>query len=193
MEGLGLQVAEDVRARTTHFWPLQRRVRQRSAATAIHGVPAAPSHTNTSTGLPMLSKLNRHLDNMAAAVTNEKAVLEALVSTNAGLINLSAEKLLKIEQLLVGIKSAGPRAPHSTATVATTPTNTRTVSQLRAAIKHKWVPGAFCSTHGWGAGPDHSSATCKAKKPGHVTSSTRANPQGPGTTRNKGWDDFLSS
>jgi len=123
-----------------------------SAATAIHGIPTMPSHTNASTGLPTLSELNRHLDNMAAVVTNEKAVLKALVSTNAELTKLSAEKILKIEQLLVGIKSTGPRAPQSTATVTTMPADMHAVSQLCTAIKHKWIPGAFCSTYSWGIG-----------------------------------------
>jgi hypothetical protein len=69
------------------------------------------------------------------------------------------------------------------------------VAQLRAAIKGKWSPGGFCSSHGYGVTADHTSATCKNKKPGHVDSATRSSPADHGHDKhiNKGWDAFLST
>jgi len=46
--------------------------------------------------LLLFSELDRHLDDMTATVINKKAILEALVSTNAELTKLSSKKLLKI-------------------------------------------------------------------------------------------------
>ena len=74
-----------------------------------------------------------------------------------------------------------------------TDTQKRRISQLQAAVKGKWIPGHFCSTHGHGVGPDHDSKTCANKSSGHVETATRANPFGPGANRNKGWDDWLNS
>ena len=171
-----------------------------TAATAAdtHGiVPKTHSFLPTAAGAPsqpLLADLDRYLDNMAAAVTNEKAVLDTLVSSNAELTKLTSTKISKLEQLLLDLKTSGPRPTQPSAPTQDCPApDTRAMSQLRAAIKHKWVPGGYCSSHGWGVGPDHTSANCKGKRPGHVDNATRANPQGPGATRNKGWDDCLSA
>jgi hypothetical protein len=126
------------------------------------------------------------MDALALAATNEKAVLDNLVSSNKVLSELTAKKLATIEQLIVS-KTAAPGAVPSTA-------DTKLVAQLRAAIKGKWVTGGFCSTHGYGVSADHDSATCKNKKPGHVDTASRSSPAGPGHDKhiNKGWDAFLS-
>jgi hypothetical protein len=126
------------------------------------------------------------LDALALAATNEKAVLDNLVSSNKVLSELTAKKLATIEQLLIS-KSAAPGAAPSTA-------DTKLVAQLRAAFKGKWVTGGFCSTHGYGVSADHDSSTCKNKKPGHVDTASRSSPAGPGHDKhiNKGWDAFLS-
>jgi hypothetical protein len=166
-----------------------------SAAIATHGIPMTrPVHfsgATAATQLPSLAELESHLDNMAAAVTNEKAVLDSLVASNATLTSVTADKLAKIEKHLLDIKAG--RTTQAGSHTAPQASDSRVLGQLRAAIKHKWTPGGFCSTHGWGVGAGHTSAECKKKQPGHVDSATRANPQGPGATRNKGWDDFLSA
>ena len=112
----------------------------------------------------MLSELDHHLDNMAVAVTNKKAVLDALLTTNIKLTKLTSEKLSKIEKLLLNPKFIIP-LPDAGATTPTSTSNECTIVQLQAAIKHKWVPGAFSSTHGWGVGPNHTSAICKGGDP----------------------------
>jgi hypothetical protein len=126
------------------------------------------------------------MDALAAAATNEKTVLDNLVASNKTLSELTAKKIARIEELI----SARPSPPAATAS----PSDAKLVAQLRAAIKGKWVPGGFCSTHGYGVSTDHDSASCKNKKPGHVDTATRSSPAGHGHDKhiNKGWDAFLS-
>jgi hypothetical protein len=162
----------------------------------VHGIAFSPSHLQTTNdtnhSLPNLSELESHLDNMAFAVANEKAVLDSLVSSNASLTKITSKKLTKLKKLVLKLKSAGPWPAPGTPQM-TIPSNSRDVSQLRAAIRHKWVPGAFFSTHGLGVSAGHNSTDCKGKRHGHIDSVTCDNPQGPGATKNKGWDDFLKT
>eukprot|EP00804_Cyclotella_cryptica_P027773 CCRYP_009194-RA/>CCRYP_009194-RA protein AED:0.39 eAED:0.16 QI:0/0/0/0.66/0.5/0.33/3/0/764 len=109
---------------------------------------------------------------MAMAVTNKKAVLDSL--------KLTADKLTKLEKLVLNLKPSTHR-PAQNVQPSPTSANSRGLFQLRATIKHKWVTGGFCSTHGWGISAGHSSANCKGKRPGHVDSATRTNPQAPAT------------
>ena len=69
----------------------------------------------------------------------------------------------------------------------------RRINQMKAAIKHKWVPGGLCSTHGHGVGQGHTSDTCNpaGQQIGHITTATRANPIDPGAKKNKGWDNWI--
>jgi hypothetical protein len=126
------------------------------------------------------------MDALAAAATNEKTVLDNLVASNKTLSELTAKKIARIEELI----SARPSPPAATAS----PSDAKLVAQLRAAIRGKWAPGGFCSTHGYGVSADHDSASCKNKKPGHVDTATRSSPAGHGHDKhiNKGWDAFLS-
>eukprot|EP00804_Cyclotella_cryptica_P009971 CCRYP_015405-RA/>CCRYP_015405-RA protein AED:0.48 eAED:0.22 QI:0/0/0/0.66/1/1/3/0/674 len=155
-----------------------------SSAIAAHGTPTAAFHPTraspSNNQLPTLSELESHLDNMAMAVTNEKAMLDSLITSNATLTKITADKLTKLEKLVLDLK---PSAHRSTQSVQLPPTSadSRGLSQLRAAIKHKWIPGGFCSTHGLGVSAGHSRADCKGKRPDHIDFATRTNPQGPVT------------
>jgi hypothetical protein len=122
------------------------------------------------------------MDALASAATNEKAVLDNLLASNKVLSELTAKKITAIEQLLT-------KGPHPGASLSSGDAK----MVLKAAIKGKWVPGGFCSSHGYGVGPDHDSASCKNKKTGHMDSATRTNPAGHGHDKhiNKGWDAFL--
>jgi hypothetical protein len=126
------------------------------------------------------------MDALALAATNEKEVLDNLVSSNKVLSELTAKKIAAIEQLIIS-KTAAPGAAPSAG-------DAKLVAQLRAAIKGKWATGGFCSTHGYGVSATHNSTTCKTKKPGHVDTATCSSPAGPGHDKhiNKGWDAFLS-
>jgi hypothetical protein len=128
------------------------------------------------------------MDALALAATNDKTVLDNLVATNKTLTDSVAKKLANIESLFAKNPSGSTLTSGST-------NDARLVAQLRAAIKGKWAAGGFCSTHGYGVSADHTSASCKNKKPGHVDSATRANPAGHGADKNinKGWDAFLSA
>jgi hypothetical protein len=116
------------------------------------------------------------LDALALAATNEKAVLDNLVASNKALSELTAKKFNHLEQLLSS-RGASPGA-------ALSPNDAKLIAQLCAAITGKWSVAA-----------DHTSATCKNKKPGHVYTATRAAPAGHGHKKhiNKGWDAFLSN
>jgi hypothetical protein len=128
------------------------------------------------------------MDALALAATNDKTVLDNLVATNKTLSDSIAKKLSNLEALLAKNSASNPSAPSST-------NDARQVAQLKAAIKGKWVAGGFCSSHGYGVSADHSSKTCKKKKPGHVDTATRDNPAGHGADKhvNQGWDSFLTA
>ena len=65
-----------------------------------------------------------------------------------------------------------------------------TIRLLQSAVKNLWIVGGFCSSHEWGVCYQHTSANCKNKPAGHKDSTTRANPAGPGRTKNQGWVAF---
>jgi len=161
-----------------------------SAAIIYHRPTTSASFAGVAghTSLPSFEEqFANGMDALALAATNEKAVLDNLVSSNKVLSELTAKKLTAIEQLIIA-KATTPGATPS-------PGDAKLVAQLRAAIKGKWAPGGFCSSHGYGVGADHTSATCKNKKPGHVDSATRSSPAGHGHDKhiNMGWDAFLSA
>jgi hypothetical protein len=127
------------------------------------------------------------MDALALAATNDKTVLDNLLATNKTLTDSIAKKLTNLESLFT-------KNPTTAAPSTSTTNDARLIAQLKAAIKGKWAPGGFCSTHGYGVSADHTSASCKNKKPGHIDSATRANPAGHGADKNinKGWDTFLT-
>jgi hypothetical protein len=127
------------------------------------------------------------MDLLALSATNKKAVLDDLIMSNKTFTKLTTKKIAHIKQLL----SSRCITPGPTISLG----NAKLVAQLSAAIKGKWVPGGFCSTHGYGVSADHDSATCKNKKLGHVDMATRSSPAGYGHDKhiNKGWDAFLTS
>ena len=63
------------------------------------------------------------------------------------------------------------------------------INQLQSGICGSWITGPsakFCSTHGWGLGPDHDSMSCREGEPGgHVNTATQANPVGPRKNKKK--------
>ena len=118
---------------------------------------------------------------MATAVTNKKDVLRNLVENNASLIKLAAKKFARIEKLLMDENPAASCGTPTPSIGRPDPFIERNhaVSQIRAAFKYKCVVGGFCSTHGWGVDPNHSSTSCGSMKTGHVDTATRKNPHGP--------------
>ena len=139
-----------------------------------------------------LQALDGHLNRMANDATNSGLTLFQLTDTNARLTATTSKQYEAIKKLLTKIKlsssSPNPRSPSTGADAATT--DQKTLKLLQIGIKNRWSIGGLCSSHGWGVRHLNSSSSCKNKAPGHVDTATRADPEGPGATRNKGWDDF---
>ena len=127
------------------------------------------------------------MDALALAATNKKTVLDNLVASNKTLSKLTAKRMAHIEQLLSS-RSGMPNP-------ATLLGDTKLVAQLRVAIKGKWVPGGFCSTHAYSISTNQNSTSCKNKMPGGVDTATCSSPAGHGHDKhiNKGWDAFLTA
>ena len=127
-----------------------------------------------------MERLDDYLDNIANAATNEKAVLEELVSTNskqsetistqAQNIKSLTHQVQKLHEQISSLKNRSGR--HS----STPPTST-------------WTPvtDGYCWSHGYRCAPGHSSLTCRRPLPGHQKDSTRRHIMG-GSTANKGWE-----
>jgi hypothetical protein len=164
-----------------------------AASTAIEFHCTTPSQNGVagSSLTPSFDKqFANGMDALALTATNEKAVMDNLVSSNKTLAKTTAKKLSNIESLLAALSSKSPTtntpAPGSS-------TDSKQLAQLKSAIKGKWVAGGFCSLHGYGVNATHDSMICKNKKLGHVDTATRANPAGQGAKKhiNQGWDNFL--
>ena len=130
---------------------------------------------------------------MANAATNSGLALFQLTNANARLTATTSKQYEAIKKLLTKIKlsssSPNPRSP-SIGARAGAINDQKIFKLLQAAIKNCWNISGFCSSHVWGVGHLHSSSSCKNNSPGHVDTATRANPSGPGATRNQIWDDF---
>jgi hypothetical protein len=149
--------------------------------------PTPQAFAGSAPGLSFQDQFSSGMDALALAATNDKTVLDNLLATNKTLSDSIAKKLTNLESLFT-------KNPTTAAPSTSTTNDARLIAQLKAAIKGKWAPGGFCSTHGYGVSADHTSASCKNKKPGHIDSATRANPAGHGADKNinKGWDTFLT-
>eukprot|EP00804_Cyclotella_cryptica_P028661 CCRYP_008183-RA/>CCRYP_008183-RA protein AED:0.20 eAED:0.05 QI:0/0/0/0.66/1/1/6/0/1274 len=133
--------------------------------------PAPQAFAGSALGLSFQEQFSSGMDALALAATNDKTVLDNLVATNKMLSDSVAKKLAKIESLFA-------KNPTNTSTLTSGSTNdARLVAQLKAAIKGKWAMGRFCSSHGYGISADHTSASCKNKKP-----VTNLNPSAPAAT-----------
>jgi hypothetical protein len=126
-------------------------------ATGAFHSPTSPS---------FVEQFTSGMDALALAATNEKALLDNLVTSNKTLSELTAKKIACIEEL---ISSRG-----ATQAAASSPADAKLVAQLRVAIKGKRAPGGFCSMHGYGVAADHNSSNCKNKKPCHITTAPTA-------------------
>ena len=129
---------------------------------------------------------------MANAATNSSLTLFQITNANTCLTATTSKQYKAIKKLLTKIKlsSSSPksRSP-STGAGAATPHH-KNLKLLQTAIRNCWSVGQFCSSHRWGVRHLHTSISCKNIAPGHVDTATRANLAGPGSTRNKGWDNF---
>eukprot|EP00804_Cyclotella_cryptica_P006571 CCRYP_021176-RA/>CCRYP_021176-RA protein AED:0.48 eAED:0.43 QI:0/0/0/0.85/0/0/7/0/757 len=70
-----------------------------------------------------------------------------------------------IAKKLANIESLFAKNPTTSTLTSGSTNDARIVVHLKAAIKGKWAVGRFCSSHGYGVSADHTSASCKNKKP----------------------------
>ena len=183
-----------------------------SAATALHGITDATvrpgTHTSRNTlafhaasGPPFsparilaLQALDGHLNRMADAATNSGTTILQLTDAYARLASATPLQYQAIKKLLTEIKDSNSSSPNprssSSGSSAGATNDQQTIRLLDSAVKNRWIVGGFCSSHGWGVSYQHTSATCKKKLATHIDMSTRSNPDGPGKTKNQGWDAF---
>ena len=122
-----------------------------------------------------LGSIDNALDNLASAATNDKAVLEQLVTTNSSLTtsnSLLANQIKSLQAQLAAKKGQVGGGGGGGSRDATT--------------KKGPDPAGYCWSHGWRVGFGHNSSTCEHPKEGHQTNATRQNTKG-GSSANKDW------
>ena len=175
-----------------------------NAAGHIHGIAhngdaVQPATTRGRSQVPppgaipednFIDSFRRLMDNMASAATNDKAVLEQLVTTMT--TQYAAIKAL-LQELKPQRGSNNSVRNHGS---DHTPDgdNMRKLKKRNATLQHAivkgWAKGCFCSSHVHGVPAGHDSYNCPDRKPGHVETATQENLEGPAQYLNKGWDAF---
>ena len=141
-----------------------------------------------------------HFWALSTAATRRTVKMEALATA----VTMQYEKILaamaELKTLIIAAEATTSGGNRDSTTGHLTPdeqTNSNIcINQLMLAIKGKWVPGGFCSTHSHNVGAVHSSKNCNNKTRegdtgGHNNSATCSNPYGPVRNRNKYWENFL--
>ena len=120
------------------------------------------------------NNMSTYLDNLAAAATQEKDVLDRLVSNNEKLVEQLERLTTKYDQLSCTNNK-------STYNKSTTP-------MLYGKPLHfkKYDPEGYCHTCGYKNVFGHNSKTCKSRKDGHQKEATRRDTKN-GSTKNKNW------
>ena len=160
------------------FWPTTNRVRFQDITPGT--IPTED----------FFNSFRRLMDNMASTETNDKAVLEHLVTT-------TTTQYAAIKALLQEIKyQRGSNNSKCNPGINRNPNDDkmRKLKKRNAMLQHVlvqgWTKGGFCSSHGHGVPAGHDSRTYPNRKPGHVETATRNNPSRPAQYLNKGWDAF---
>ena len=119
-----------------------------------------------------IAKMDACLDNLTAAATQEKDVLDKLVTNNASLIKQLETLTSKFQQLSSQSQSYSD---------SSTP--------MLYGKKLKFVQhdkNGYCCTHGYRCTKGHTSKTCSKPGPNHQREATRDNTKG-GSIKNKEW------
>jgi hypothetical protein len=149
--------------------------RQRHILASGGGEPLGGAHGVLPGIAPTVGGLEKALDNLALAATNDSAVLQQLTAANLAL-TATVTSLTAINKKLVDSATRrGGTAPAATQAVGG---NTTT---------KKPCPGNYCWTHGHRVSATHTSASCANKAPGHRDDATTSNTFG-GSAKDKGWD-----
>ena len=133
-----------------------------NTTTAIHGIPNSacqhstghPAGAKGTTTSPQLSDfmeiLDNSMDNLASTVTNNKMVMDTLVTNNKILTATNAKLIATNSTFAASGISAKPPGSSS----ARNPNH-----NLQHKICKKWDIGGFCSTHVWDNLSGHDSKT----------------------------------
>ena len=141
-----------------------------------------------------MDQFDGHFDALSAAATRSTVVMEAPDTETTTQYDQILATMAELKMISIAALETTGDGNRDSATGRLTP-DERTksnihINQLMSAIKGKWVPGGFCSTHGHDVGPGHSSKNCNNKIRGgetgrHNNNATRAHNYGPGKTRTK--------
>ena len=129
---------------------------------------------------PAIGGLEKALDNLALAATNDTAILQQLTAANLSL-TATVATLTATNKKLVEAATKGTRTP-----AAGTPAPAAGTPAPAPARTNKPVPGNYCWTHGHRVTRGHTSATCTYKATGHRDEATATNTLG-GSEAHKGW------
>ena len=116
------------------------------------------------------------MENMASTATNNKAVLEQLVTTTT--TQYATIKARKSRRFWVDNSGRSPGRNHRP-----DGDDMRKLKKRNATLQHVilkgWAKRGFCSIHVHGVPVGHDNCNCPKRKPGYVDSATRENPAGP--------------
>ena len=165
-------------ARTWVAWKTAFRLahlkRQRQILASGGGEPLVGVHGVLSgTVTPAIGGIEKALDNLALAATNDTAILQQLTAANLSLTATVAALTATNKKLVEAAK--GTQAP-AAGTPAPAPAKT-----------NKPVSGNYCWTHGHRVTRGHTSASCNYKATGHQDDATATNTLG-GSELHKGGD-----
>ena len=198
---------EELKRNIWHFNPSTDSFCSSNAAANIHGIshngdtvqPAASrSHTQVTPPGAILSDefidyFSRLMNIMAYAATNGKAVLEQIFA-NMTTLYTDIKALLQKLNPQSGSNNSGRNTNTNSTNHTPDGDNMQKLKNCNATLQHAimkgWTQGGFCSSHGHSVTAGHDNRNYPDWKPGHVETTTRENPAGPGQYSNKGWDDF---
>ena len=145
-----------------------------SGASGIHLRNNAPG-AQANQAANFLGSIDHALDSLASAATNDKAVLEQLVTTNSSLTTSNSQLANQIKSLQAQLAAKKGQVGGGGGG-----------GNRDATTKRGPDPAGYCWSHGFRVGFGHNSSTCEHPKEGHQTNATRQNTKG-GSSANKDW------
>jgi hypothetical protein len=161
----------------------KRRMLAAGATVTTGMVNAVTGANKPELSLDTFTRLDRYLDNLAAATTNERNILTELIKNNATLTSSIATLTTSVVSLTAAysiLAAAKDNPPAPSGRKRNNNTNDNRPSYLAVS--------RYCWMHGYQVRKGHNSSNCRAKAEGHKDGATRANTMN-GSTANKGWED----
>ena len=130
---------------------------------------------------PAIDGLEKALDNLALAATNDTAILQQLTAANLLLTATIATLMATNKKLVEAERTRG------TPTAGNPASGAPTAKPAVGKSVNTPHPGNYCWTHGHRVNSGHTSASCTRKAKGHCDEATTDNTLG-GSEKDKGWD-----